>query len=162
MRVANGDDLRAIVAIYNSTIPSRQSTADVREVTTEEKREWFERHTPDRRPILVHEIEGKVAAWVSFESFYGRPAYDHTAEISIYVAPEHRKKGLGRKLLQEAMGLAPGLGIKTLVGYIFSHNLPSLRLFASLGFSEWGRLPRVAEMDGREYSRSILGIRLNP
>ena len=160
MRHATEHDLNAIVRIYNSTVPTRQSTADTKEVSLESKREWFVRHTPDRRPILVHEEDGEVAAWVSFEAFYGRPAYDHTAEISIYLDPRYRGRKLGGRLLAEAMEMAPGLGIKTLVGYIFSHNEPSIRLFRSFGFEEWGRLPNIAEMDGRDYSLSILGKRL--
>ncbi len=162
MRLAKPDDLPAIVAIYNSTVPTRQATADTHEVTVGAKKEWFERHIPEKRPLLVHEIEGAVVAWVSFESFYGRPAYDHTAEVSVYVSPEHRRKGLGRQLLEEAILLTPKLGIKTLVGYVFSHNGPSLRLFKSLGFQEWGKLPNIAEMDGKEYSLLILGKRVNP
>lgn len=162
MRHATESDLPRIVMIYNSTIPTRQSTADTEEMSVESKRDWFRKHSPDKRPILVHEIEGEVAAWVSFESFYGRPAYDHTAEISIYVASERRGKGLGRQLLQEAIEMTPSLRIKTLIGYIFSHNEPSLRLFRSFGFEEWGKLPNIADMDGMEYSVSILGKRINP
>ena len=44
----------------------------------------------------------------------------------------------------------------------FSHNDPSLRLFKSFGFAEWGKLPEIAEMDGKEFSLSILGKRVNP
>jgi phosphinothricin acetyltransferase len=58
--------------------------------------------------------------------------------------------------------MTPSLGIKTLIGYIFSHNEPSLRLFRSFGFEEWGKLPNIADMDGKEYSLSIVGKRINP
>ena len=162
MRPATLDDLPRIVAIYNATIPSRQSTADTDPVSVDARVAWFENHRADRRPILVHEEEGTVAGWVSFESFYGRPAYGFTAEISIYVDTSYRRKGLGRRLLEESIQMTPRLGIKTLIGYIFSHNEPSLRLFKSFGFEEWGRLPDIAVMDGREYSLSILGKRINP
>ncbi len=157
MRSATVDDLPAIVAIYNSTIPSRLATADTAEVTVESRMEWFRQHDPARHPLLVHEDGGKVVAWVSFQAFYGRPAYDHTAEISIYVAPESRGQGLGKRLLLEALGMTSRLGIKTVLAFVFSHNEPSVRLFKSAGFEEWGRLPGVAEMDGREYSLTILG-----
>lgn len=162
MRHATEADLAAVVAIYNSTVSIRQSTADTQEVSVESRREWFRQHTPDRRPLLVHEIQNKIAAWVSFQSFYGRPAYDHTAEISLYIAPQYRGQGLGRQLLREAIAMTPILGIKTLVGFVFSHNEPSIRLLRSFGFEEWGKLPNVAEMDGEEYSLSIFGRRINP
>ena len=98
-----------------------------------------------------------MAAWVSFESFYSRPAYDRTAEISIYTTSECRGKGLGHQLLQETIEMTPSLGIKTLIGYIFSPNEPSLRLFRSFGLEEWGKLPNIADMDGKEYGVSIVG-----
>ncbi len=159
MRVATEADLPAIVAIYNTTVPTRLSTADTAEVSVASRMEWFRQHAPGRRPLLVHEHEGKVVAWVSFQSFYGRPAYDHTAEVSIYLAPEHRGHGLGRKLLAEALGLTQELRIKTILGFVFSHNEPSIRLFKSFGFEAWGKLPNVAEMDGKEYSLLIFGKR---
>ncbi|EGB13818.1 Phosphinothricin acetyltransferase [Pseudodesulfovibrio mercurii] len=162
MQPATEQDLPRIVEIYNSTVATRISTADTEPVSVEARRPWFEHHVPGRRPIMVERIDGEVAAWVSFESFYGRPAYDHTAEISIYIAPEHRRQGLGRKLLREALDMTPALGINTVLGYIFSHNEGSMRLFASFGFEEWGRFPDIAEMDGREYSLSIMGKRVNP
>lgn len=64
--------------------------------------------------------------------------------------------------MQEAISITPELGIKTILGYIFSHNEPSLRLFRSFGFEEWGQLPGIAEMDGNEYSLTIVGKRINP
>lgn len=161
MRIATENDLADIVAIYNTTIPTRQSTADTSEVSVESRLEWFRRHHPDKRPLLVHERDNTVVAWVSFQSFYGRPAYAHTAEISIYISPEYRGKGLGRELLSQSLAMTRQLGIKTVVGFIFSHNIRSLNLFKSFGFEEWGMLPDVAEMDGREYSLSILGKRVN-
>ena len=160
MRIATKKDLSDIVAIYNSTIPTRQSTADTTEVTVESKLEWFRRHSPDKRPLWVREENGKVVAWVSFESFYGRPAYEQTVEISIYISPEHRGKGLGRTLLEDSLESAKQFDIKTIVGFIFSHNIPSINLFKSFGFEEWGNLPNVARMDGKEYSLSIVGKRI--
>jgi len=162
MRIATEKDLATIVAIYNTTVPTRQSTADTVEVSVASRMEWFRQHVPDKRPLLVHEQDGRIVAWVSFQSFYGRPAYDHTAEMSIYVSPEQRGKGLGRRLFAEALEMTQGLQIKTIVGFVFSHNEPSIRLLKSFGFAEWGKLPNIAEMDGKEYSLSVFGKRVNP
>jgi L-amino acid N-acyltransferase YncA len=162
LRYATEEDLPRIVEIYNASIPGRRATADLEPVTVASRRDWFSRHDPDRRPILVCEIDGDVAAWVSFESFYGRPAFRNTAEISIYMAPGFQGKGLGRQILEQALERAQQAGIKTLLGYVFSHNEPSLKLFRSFGFEEWGRFPDIAEMDGKTYSLSILGKKWEP
>ncbi|WP_430612851.1 N-acetyltransferase family protein [Flavobacterium sp. JP2137] len=154
-------DLAEIVAIYNSTIPSRMVTADTAAVTVASKQPWFEAHCAKQRPLWIVESErGVVLAWISFQSFYGRPAYDATAEISIYIAEQQRGKGLGKQLLLYSMAQAPTLGIKTILGFVFAHNIPSLQLFLSLDFEIWGNLPAVASIDERDYDLTILGKRL--
>jgi phosphinothricin acetyltransferase len=158
-RAARRGDLSQIVEIYNSTIPTRMVTADTEPVTVESRTRWFEEHTPASRPLWVIEAEGQIAAWLSLSSFYGRPAYNKTAELSVYVHHAFRRRGLGTYLLNQAVAGAPALGISTLLGFIFAHNEPSLRLFKELGFSRWGELPRVAELDGVERDVVIVGRR---
>ena len=154
-------DLPAIVSIYNATIPTRLSTADTSPVSVESRLPWFHEHTPANRPLWVLEIDDTVAGWFSFQSFYGRPAYHATAEVSVYVSAAHRRLGIGRQLLAAGIRRAPDLGLHTLVGFIFGHNAPSLGLFESFGFQRWGVLPRVAELDGVERDLVIVGRRLD-
>jgi phosphinothricin acetyltransferase len=63
-------------------------------------------------------------------------------------------------LLERAIAQGPRLGLKTLMGFIFAHNDPSLRLFEKFGFEHWGYYPRVAELDGIERDLVIVGRRL--
>jgi phosphinothricin acetyltransferase len=53
------------------------------------------------------------------------------------------------------------LGLKTLLGFIFAHNQPSLQLFNSFGFQRWGYLPAVAELDGVERDLCIMGKQIS-
>ncbi|MFT4067565.1 GNAT family N-acetyltransferase [Paraburkholderia sp.] len=157
------DDLPAIVAIYNSTIPSRQVTADLEPVSVESRLGWFHAHSPRKRPLWVVEAPrepGRLIAWLSFSDFYGRPAYQRTAEVSIYLDERARGQGLGKQLLAASLEAAPGLGIDTLLGFVFGHNEASLRLFRGFGFDTWGSLPRVAVLDGVERDLVILGKRV--
>ena len=160
IRDAIETDLPAIVEIYNATIPSRLATADNQPVSVESRQAWFEAHHERDRPIWVMEVDRAIAGWLSFQSFYGRPAYQATAEISIYVDLAYRRCGVGRQLLSQAIRQSPDLGLKTLLGFIFAHNQPSLKLFNSFGFQRWGCLPKVAELDGIECDLLILGYRL--
>lgn len=162
-RNATLDDLPAIVAIYNSTIAGRMVTADLHPVSVESRMEWFNEHTPDKRPLWMVEDSAKnLIGWASFQNFYGREAYKATAEISIYLHPSSRGKGYGTQVLQYCMVNSYKYGIKTLLGYIFAHNINSLQLFYKLGFEDWATLPNIAELDGVERSLKILGKRIYP
>lgn len=164
IRNAVETDMPAIVAIYNAAVPGRLATADLEPVSVESRLAWFHEHLPHTRPIWVMEVPGlsanSIAGWLSFQSFYGRPAYHATAEISIYIAPTHQRCGVGRQLLTKAIYSSPSLGVKTLLGFIFAHNQPSLQLFESLGFQRWGYLPKVAELDGVERDLIVLGYKV--
>lgn len=74
-RDAKLEDLEKIVEIYNSTIESRMITADTEPISVESRYQWFYEHTPERRPLwIIEDSENKMVGWVSFSSFYGRPA----------------------------------------------------------------------------------------
>ncbi|PTX94442.1 GNAT family N-acetyltransferase [Opitutus sp. ER46] len=153
-------DLPAIVEIYNQTIPGRMVTADTEPVTVESRLPWFRAHNPAKRPLWVALEHGQVCAWLSLNSFYGRPAYFPTAEVSLYVAESHRRRGLGQGLLERIIAHAPACEVRTLLGFIWAHNEPSMKLFAAHGFTPWGHLPRVAVLDGIERDLVIVGRRL--
>jgi phosphinothricin acetyltransferase len=160
LRLACAADLPAIVAIYNSTVASRQVTADLEPVSVESRQAWFDAHQPQRRPLWVLEQDGEVLGWASLSDFYGRPAYQGTSELSVYLREDCRGRGLARRLLDEAIARAPSLGIDTLLGFIFGHNQPSLVLFERYGFQRWGDLPAVAELDGVKRDLIIVGRRV--
>ena len=163
-RLATANDLPEIVRIYNTSIADRMATADLVPVSVADRSPWFHAHEPTRRPIWV--VDGAfpktLSAWLSFSDFYGRAAYDATCELSIYVDPSSQRQGFARGLLHAAVEAAPGLGITTLLGFIFDHNEPSLALFRSFGFEPWGRLPRIAQLDDHERGVVIVGRRLAP
>ena len=160
-RDAKIEDLSKIVEIYNSTIASRMVTADTEPVSIEDRLPWFNEHNSSKRPLWVVEYEGVICGWISFQSFYGRPAYDSTAELSIYFSEDSRGKGLGKITLQHAIDACPKLKIKNLLGFIFAHNEPSIRLFTNFQFEKWAHLPEVAELDGVKRDLVILGKKVS-
>jgi len=160
IRDAVAADLPAIVRIYNAAIPARMATADTEPVAVDSRRAWFAEHDARSRPLWVAAVDNAIIGWLSFQSFYGRPAYRATAEVSVYVAPGNHRTGVGRQLLSRAIDASPGLGLRTLLGFIFGHNAPSLALFEAHGFRRWALLPRVAELDGVERDLVIVGRRL--
>lgn len=157
LRIARDSDLALIVATYNATIASRRVTADLVPVTVDSRRPWFAAHDPSVRPLWIVEEAGVYRGWLSFQSFYGRPAYAGVAEVSLYLDGAAQGRGLGAAVLSWAIAEAPKYGLHTLLGFIFGHNEPSLKLFYRLGFVKWGHLPEVANMDGIMRDLLIVG-----
>jgi L-amino acid N-acyltransferase YncA len=157
IRDAVESDLPAIIKIYNAAIVTRIATAQLETVTLEERRGWLQEHSADRHPFWVLEIDRQLAAWLTLKPFLPRCAYRGTAEVSVYVDEKHRRRGAGRTLLGEAIARAPSLQISAMVGLIFAHNEPSLRLFEQVGFERWGLLPRIAQLDAVERDLTIMG-----
>lgn len=114
----------------------------------------------EKRPLWIIEYGGEICGWASLQSFYGRPAFDATAEISIYLHENYRGKGIGKKVLNKIIEECPRLEIDTLLGFIFAHNEPSIQLFASFGFEKWGLLPGIAKFDGIRRDLLIMGKKL--
>jgi L-amino acid N-acyltransferase YncA len=160
IRHAEPGDLPDIVAIYNASIPGRLATADTEAVTVADRQEWFGTFNREKRPLWVYDSGGKTLGWLGFRSFYGRPAYHRTVESAVYVAPDHQREGIARRLLAHALEECPRLGIANVLAFVFARNMPSVTLFEAHGFGRWGLLPKVCEMDGREHDVLILGKRI--
>jgi phosphinothricin acetyltransferase len=156
-------DLPAIVDIYNQSIPAGWSTADTKPIRVEDRVEWFRKFDSARRPIWVAEMDGRVVAWVNLSSFYyGRPAYNATAEISVYVATEYHRRGIGRLLKQWAIEQCPKLGVTTLLSMHFDHNEATPRINESLGFEQCGHLKEIALVQGQKRGLIIWALRIPP
>ncbi|ETY73182.1 GNAT family N-acetyltransferase [Lactiplantibacillus fabifermentans] len=157
LRVATMSDLPVIVDIYNQTIPGHQITADLKPVTVEQRRSWFLEHSADHYPLWVVLQADQVVGWMSFSPFYGREAYAKTTEVSIYLDRNVQGQGLGSQVLEMIPDQVKKLGLTAVLAYIFSSNMPSIKLFKKFGYEQWGFLPAVAELDHRPNDLVILG-----
>jgi phosphinothricin acetyltransferase len=163
IRNATETDLPAIVDIYNQSIPAGWSTADTRPISVAERIEWFRKFDPARRPIWVAEIDGAVVATAYLSSFYGgRPAYDATAEVSVYIATALHRRGIGRRLKQWVIEQCPALGVTTLLSMHFDHNEATRRINESLGFQQMGHLTEIAMVQGQKRGLVIWALRISP
>ncbi|SIN75839.1 phosphinothricin acetyltransferase [Singulisphaera sp. GP187] len=163
IRDATQADLPTIVEIYNQSIPAGWSTADTKPITVDDRLEWFRKFEPSKRPIWVAEVDGQVAAITYLSSFYGgRPAYDATAEVSLYIATAYQRRGIGRQLKQWVIEQCPRLGVTTLLSMHFDHNEATRRINESLGFQQLGHLTEIAVVQGHKRGLVISALRIPP
>ena len=161
IRIAKGNDLPAIVTIYNEASPSKRATADLELIRHEERGSWFAEHVPETHPIYVATINNEIAGWCSISAYRpGRMALRFTAEISYYVATAYHRKGVAGSLIRHAMVCCPQLKIKTLIAIVLERNGASKQLLEKLGFQRWGLLPRVADFDAEECGHVYYGMRI--
>ncbi|QIW16385.1 GNAT family N-acetyltransferase [Pasteurellaceae bacterium RH1A] len=163
MRIRKSEerDFLSILAIYNQAIPTHQITADLYPATPENRRAWFDFHLSSQQyPLWTVEDEQGIAGWFSFSPFYERPAFVHTAEISIYLDESAKGKGYGSKIIQFMQDQMLNHQIHTLMAYVFELNQVSQNLMKKHGFEVWGRFPNIANMgkdeQGRDKWRSFL------
>jgi ribosomal-protein-alanine N-acetyltransferase len=83
------------------------------------------------------------------------PASWHVADLGLMVAAGHRRKGLGRALLEQAVEWARTVGVIKLELHVFPHNTAAIALYEQFGFVREGYRPRHYRR-GREYVDAIL------
>jgi RimJ/RimL family protein N-acetyltransferase len=83
------------------------------------------------------------------------PASRHVADLGLMVAASHRRRGIGRALLDEAVDWARAAGIRKLELHVFPHNEAAIALYESVGFRREG-MRRGHYRRGAEYLDAIL------
>jgi L-amino acid N-acyltransferase YncA len=148
IRKATMEDLAAITEIYNDAILQTVATFDTEPKSMEEQTTWFANHDLSN-PIFVAEQDGLVAGWASLSKWSDRCAYSGTAEISLYVRKEHRRKGIGRELLKQIVKEGQKNGLHTLIARITEGNEPSINLFKHERFEVVGIMKEVGRKFGK-------------
>jgi L-amino acid N-acyltransferase YncA len=90
----------------------------------------------------------EVVGWAALSPVSHRQCYAGVAEVSLYVATEARRQGVGRALLEAVIRESETYGIWTLQGATLADNVASLRLQADCGFRVVGRRERIAMLNG--------------
>ncbi len=158
IRAATEVDLAAINDIYNHYVLRSTCTYQEEVESPDGRRKWFHRHG-DKHPVIVAEAEGRVVGWGSLSPYHARSAYRHTVENSVYVHPEHQRRGIGSRLLQELTVRARDLGHRVIIAAIDGEQNGSIELHARFGFEKVGHFKEVGFKFGAW--RDVVYMQLN-
>ncbi|MBL7891603.1 MAG: N-acetyltransferase [Bacteroidia bacterium] len=148
IRKATTIDLASITEIYNDAILNTNSTFDTEVKTIENRTQWF-KERDENFPIIVAERSGKVIGYAALNKWSERKAYDVTAEISVYIHPEHRKQGIGKQLIEMIVAIGEQTNLKTIIARITEGNDHSVYLHERNGFKMVGTLRQVGKKFGK-------------
>jgi L-amino acid N-acyltransferase YncA len=140
-------DLPAVAEIYDREAREGHATFDLE---PRPRAVWEERLTSDD-PFLVAEHDGVVIGHAGATSYRPKPAYRHTRESWVYVAPAHQGLGTGRALYDALLALLADDGVHLVVAAVALPNDASLALHRAVGFEEVGTMREV----GRKFDRWI-------
>ena len=141
IRRARPSDARAFHAFWTAIV------AEGRFVRTEVVREpprAFRRRFRSRSDQELHLLAFEGSRLVGHVTVQRErhPVTQHVASLAIAVAADARGRGIGRRLMDEAIAWATRMGIEKLVLSVYPHNEAAIALYRACGFVEEGRLAR--------------------
>jgi L-amino acid N-acyltransferase YncA len=145
LRAATAADLPGVAEVYNLGIAERVATFETEPRTATDLESWVS----DGRPFLVAEQGGRVVGFARAGGYSDRCVYQGVGEHAVYVHPDARGHGLGRRLLVELCAESERHGFYKLTSRIFTDNLPSRAAHRAAGFAEVGIQRRHGRLDGR-------------
>ncbi|HSY11714.1 MAG TPA: GNAT family N-acetyltransferase [Verrucomicrobiae bacterium] len=134
----------AVREIYEQGIATRNATFAA---AAPEWAEWDARHLPTCRLVAIANAE--IVGWAALSPVSSRQVYRGVQEVSVYVAENARRQGIGLQLLNALVSESERNGIWTLQAGIFAENLASIRLHEQAGFRVVGRREKIAQLDGQ-------------
>ncbi len=135
LRLATENDAHAMLAIYEPFIHDTAFTFELVSPSMDEFRRRI-RDTIKQHPWLVCEdLEaGKIMGYAYAGKHHERAAYQWSANVSIYIAADQHRQGIGRKLYAALFRILAEQGYCNLYGGITLPNAPSVALHESFGF----------------------------
>lgn len=156
-------DAEALAAIYGHYVLTHTATFETEPPPPVEMNRRRTVIMDAGMPYLVAEYAGQVIGYGYAGSYRPRPAYRFTVEDSIYLHPTWGGRGVGHALLGRLIAASEIAGFRQMVAVIGdSANTPSVRLHASLGFTNIGVLKDVGFKFGRWLDTVLMQRALHP
>lgn len=151
VRPAIVDDLDAIAKIYAHHVVTGVATFELTPPDSDEWRRRFDAVAERELPFVTATLDGEVAGYGYCAPWKSRPAYRHTVEDSVYVAPTAVGRGIGGRMLDSLLAECARVDIRQVIAVIVDTDdaAASLTLHRNRGFVDAGRLTGVGYKHGQ-------------
>ena len=157
---ATETDVEGMLLIYNDIIENTTAVYDYRPHTIEMRQAWFNEKLRTGFPVIVAAEDNKIVGFASFGPFRNWAAYKYSVENSVYVAADHRGKGIGKLLMQPLINADQNMNMHTIIASIDNTNEASLRLHQDFGFVEVAHFKEVGYKFGKWLDLKFLQLLL--
>ena len=157
MRPMTPEDWPDVCEVYRLGIETGLATFEQRCPTYES---WDENHLHACR--IVASDGNRIAGWAALSAVSRRAVYRGVAELSIYLHPDYKGRGLGRLLLEQLISDSEDSGFWTLQATILAENAVSVALHGRCGFRTVGHRERIAQNSAGQWCDTILMERRSP
>ncbi|THF47570.1 GNAT family N-acetyltransferase [Allorhizobium terrae] len=161
VRDAHDGDLAAICDIYNHAVEHTTAIWNDVLIDVANRSIWLEQRRARGFPVLVAEVDGKVAGYASYGDWRAFDGYRHTVEHSVYVDKDCRGAGLGKILMQALIERAKAGNVHVMIAAIEAGNVASIALHEKLGFRLVGIHREVGTKFGRWLDLAAMELRID-
>lgn len=150
IRPAVAADLNAVAGIFTHYVRHTVITFEEVPAPVDAWQQRLDELAAQGLPFLVAELSGEVAGYAYAAPWRPKPAYRHTVENSIYLAPGRTGRGLGGALLEALLDACARTRARQMIAVIADAGTDaSVALHRRFGFADVGRLTAVGYKHGR-------------
>lgn len=157
IRSANPEDAKELLKIYAYYVTDTAISFET-EVPSEEEFKLRIEEVLKSYPFIVACKDDEILGYAYLHSFVGRKAYELSAETTIYLNPDKKKMGIGKKLYSVLEDIAKAQNITNLyscIGYVDKEdeylNNNSVQFHEHIGFRMVGKFENCGHKFGRWY-----------
>lgn len=161
IRIAREADIPEMLKIYAPYVENTTFSFEYTLPTEEEFRHRFRSHVA-QFPWLVWEERGVVLGYAYAGAPWERMAYSWCAELSIYLAPEARGRGVGREMYRVLEQILTRQGYRMVYALITTENQPSVAFHQAMGYTYRTTFENSGYKMGRWLGVIWLEKQLNP
>lgn len=156
IRAMQNADWESVKKIYELGILTGNATFETSAPSFEL---WDASHLKFGRLVCVQ--DEIIVGWAALSAVSSRCVYGGVAEVSVYVHPEFKNKGVGKNLLIALISESEANDIWMLQSGIFEENEASIVLHLKCGFRQIGFRERIGKLNGAWKSTLLLERRSN-
>ena len=142
------EDAEKIAEIYNFYVLNTHHTFETEAVTTDEMQKRIA-EVAENYPFLIAETDGKIFGYAYAVRYKPRQAYRFSVEVSVYVKPNAKRKGIGRLLYERLFEKLDETEIHAIIAGIALPNKASIKLHENFGFEKIAHFREVGFKFGK-------------